>query len=167
MESGSKTSKVLGFFKDIPGWAKGVIVILIVLLIVWAVYKFVKTTGFKTGDERDKEQDIKKDKDMFIEQGQKPSFPRTWYRAAADKLYACGAGQRIGGTDESCIYSVFAQINNDLDITLLTEAFGERRKGFSLTDANLGGWLADELDIEEIHALNNLLARKKNVKYRY
>lgn len=167
MEGESKTSKALGFFKDVPGWAKGIIVILVVLLIVWAVYKFIKTTGFKTGEEREKEQEIKKDKDMFIEQGQKPSYPRTWYSAMADKLYACGAGQRIGGTDESCIYAVFAAINNDLDITLLTEAFGMRRKGFSLTDANLGGWLADELNPEEIKALNGLLVRKKNVKYRY
>lgn len=158
--------KVLGFFKDIPGWAKGAIIIIIVLLVAWIVYKFIKTTGFKTGDEREKEQEIEKDKDLFIQQGQKPSYPRTWYRAAADKLYSCGAGQKIGGTDESCIYSVFVSLNNDLDVTLLTEAFGERRKGFSLTDANLGGWLADELNGEELSALNNILARRK-IKYRY
>lgn len=162
----SKTTKVLGFFKDIPGWAKGVIIIIIVLLIVWIVYKFVKTTGFKTGDEREKEQEIQKDKDLFVQQGQKPSYPRTWYRSAADKLYACGAGQRVGGTDESCIYAVFVSLNNDLDLVLLTDAFGERRKGFSLTDANLGGWLADELDAEELRALNNILAKRK-IKYRY
>lgn len=158
--------KVLGFFKDIPGWAKGVILIIIILLIVWIVYKFVKTTGFKTGEEREKEQEIKKDKDMFIDQGQKPSFPRTWYSAMADKIYSCGAGQRIGGTDESCIYGVFVQLKNDLDVTLLTEAFGTRRKGFSLTDANLGGWLADELNPEELTALNGILARRK-INYRY
>ena len=162
----SKSEKALGFFKDIPGWAKGVIIILIIAIVAWVVYKFVKAAGFKTEEEREKEQEIKKDKDMFIEQGQKPSYSRTWYRSAADKLYGCGAGQRFGGTDESCIYAVFVSLKNDLDLTLLFEAFGERRKGFSLTDANLGGWLADELNREELAALNNILARRK-IKYRF
>ena len=49
---------------------------------------------------------------------------------------------------------------------MLIEAFGSRRKGFSFTDANLGGWLADELNQEELNALNNILARRK-IKYRY
>jgi hypothetical protein len=163
----NKTSKFLGFFKDIPGWAKGIILILIVLLIVWIVYKFYKTVGFKTEGERDIQRDLDKDEDVLIKAGQKPTFPRTWYRGAADKLYACGAGQTtFTGTDESCIYSVFVQLKNDMDILLLTEAFGSRRKGFSFNEANLGGWITDEMNSGERSALNNILARRQ-IKYRF
>ena len=162
----NKTSKILGFFKDIPGWAKGVMLIIVVLLIAWIVYKFYKTTGFQTGEERDIQKDLDKDQDVLIDKGQKPTFPRTWYRGAADKLQGCGAGQNIGGTDESCIYSVFVQLKNDLDVLLLTEAFGSRRKGFSLTDANLNGWISDEMNSEERAALNMILA-KRLIKYRF
>ena len=163
----TKTNKFLGFFKDIPGWTKGIMLIIVVLLIAWIVYKFYKTTGFQTGEERDIQKDLDKDKDDLIDKGQKPTFPRTWYRAAADKLYGCGSGQGFTlSTDESCIYSVFVQLKNDLDVTLLIEAFGSRRKSFSLTDANLSGWIASEFDSSERAALNGILA-KRNIKYRF
>lgn len=150
------------FIKDIPGWAKGIAVVIVIAVIAFIVYKFYK--NFKPASETEK--DLEKDKDTFIKEGQKPTYPRTWYRASADKLYSCGAGQRMGGTDESCIYSVFVSLNNDLDLILLTEAFGERRKGYSFSNANLGGWLSDELNGEELKALNNILARRK-IKFRY
>ncbi len=158
----TKTSKVLLFFKDIPGWAKGIILIIIVLLIVWLVYKFYKNVMPKTAQDIN----ITKDKNDLSDQGQKPSFVRAWYDSAADKIYSCGAGQRVGGTDESCMYAVFVQLKNELDIVLLTEAFGIRRKGFSFSDANLGGFIADEMNPEEISALNNILARRK-INYRF
>jgi len=158
----SKTQKALGFFKDIPGWARGIIIIIVVLFIVWLVYKFYKKMTPSAMD-----LNIVKDKDLLVGQGQKPSFVRSWYDASADKLYACGAGQTtFTGTDEQCIYSVFVQLKNDLDVVLLTEAFGMRRKGFSFNEANLGGWITDELNSEERSALNNILARRQ-IKYRF
>ena len=155
------TSKIKNVFLGIP-WAKGVILIIIVLLIAWLVYKFYKNVAPKTQEEKN----IDKDKNDFINQGQKPSFQRSWYNGSADKLYSLGRGQRLGGTDEQGIYAVFVQLNNDLDLTLLIDAFGMKRKSFSLTDANLQGWIAEELNPEEIKALNNILARRK-IKYRF
>ena len=156
------TSKIKNVFLGIPAWAKGVILIIIVLLIAWLVYKFYKNVAPKTQEEKN----IDKDKNDFINQGQKPSFQRSWYNGSADKLYSLGRGQRLGGTDEQGIYAVFVQLNNDLDLTLLIDAFGMKRKSFSLTDANLQGWIAEELNPEEIKALNNILARRK-IKYRF
>ena len=143
------TSKIKNVFLGIPAWAKGVILIIIVLLIAWLVYKFYKNVAPKTQEEKN----IDKDKNDFINQGQKPSFQRSWYNGSADKLYSLGRGQRLGGTDEQGIYAVFVQLNNDLDLT-------------RLTDANLQGWIAEELNPEEIKALNNILARRK-IKYRF
>jgi len=157
------TTKIKNTLSGIPGWAKGIILIIIVLLIVWLVYKFYKNVAPRTQEEKN----IDKDKNDFVNQGQKPSFQRSWYDGASKKLYSLGRGQRIGGTDEQGIYSVFVQLNNDLDLTLLTEAFGEQRKSFSFSDTNLNGWIADELsDPSEIAALNNILARRK-IKYRF
>jgi len=156
------SEKIKNVFSGIPGWAKGVILIIIVLLIAWLVYKFYKNVAPKT----DEQKGIDKDKDTFISQGQKPSFQRAWYAGSADKLYSLGGGQRLGGTDEQGIYAVFVQLNNDLDLTLLIDSFGLRRKSFSLSDADLHGWIASELNPEEIKALNNILVRRK-IKYRF
>lgn len=159
----SMTDHIKNSLVGIPGWAKGVILIIIIILISWLVYKFYKDVAPRT----DEEKNIDKDKNDFVNQGQKPSFQRSWYDGAVSKLYSMGRGQRIGGTDEQGIYSVFVQLNNDLDLTLLMDAFGFKRKSFSLSEANLQGWIADELSGDgEIAALNNILARRK-IKYRF
>lgn len=161
------TSKIKNLFSNkdgqgIPGWAKGIALVIIIIFVAWLVYHFYKDVAPKT----QKEKNIDKDKNDFINQGQKPSFQRAWYDGASEKLYSLGRGQR-GWTDEQGIYSVFVQLNNDLDLTLLTEAFGTKRKSFSFSDTDLNGWIADELSGEgEIAALNNILARRK-IKYRF
>ena len=157
----NKTSKVFGFFKDIPGWAKGIIIIIIIILLALVIWKFVKAVKPKT----DEEKDVGKDIDNASGQGQKPSYARAAYNGYADKIYTSGAGQHIGGTDEDSIYDVFRLMKNDLDILLLIQAFGKRRKGFSLDDADLGGYIGDEMNSSEIGKINTILAGK-GIKYR-
>lgn len=162
----AQESTVKQVFTGIPGWAKGIILILIVLLIAWLVYKFYKTVGFKTDDEKKQERDLRKDKDMLYGQGQRPTFTRTQYKSFADKLYWSGSGKNVTGTQEDQIYAVFENMKNDLDIVLLTEAFGER-KWYPWQDSfNLGGYLTDELNQDELKVINNILA-KKGIKSRF
>lgn len=162
----AQESKVKGLLSGIPGWAKGIILILIVLLIVWLVYKFYKQVGFKSADEKKEEKDIRKDLDMLGQQGQKPTFTRTQYKSFADKLYWAGSGKNITGTQEDQIYSVFDNMKNDMDIVLLTEAFGLRKWWAWQDSFNLGGYLTDELDESEIKIINNKLAAK-GIKARF
>jgi hypothetical protein len=55
-------------------------------------------------------------------------------------------------------------MNNDLDVAKLITAFGKKRLSFSLDFANLGGFLNDELDKDELNIINTGL-RSKNINY--
>ena len=152
-----------GILSDVPGWAKGIILILIILLIVWLVYKFYSTIGFKTAEERAEEQEIKKDKDNLYDKGQRPTFSRTQYRQFADKIEQENMSMN---TDENKIYDIFKQMKNDLDIVLLIEAFGQRRPNFSFNSYGLAAFLNEDLNSSEIAKVNAILAGK-NIKFRF
>jgi len=159
----AQKSNIKELFSGIPGWAKGIILILIVLLIVWLVYKFYKTVGFKSSEERKQEQDFRKDKDMLSDQGQKPTFTRTQYKGFADTIEG---ENKSWDTDEKKIYGIFRNMKNDLDIILLSEAFGKRRPQFELIERDLNGFLNADLNDSEISEVNKILASKQ-IKYRF
>jgi uncharacterized membrane protein YhiD involved in acid resistance len=152
-----------GILSDVPGWAKGIILILIILLIVWLIYKFYSTVGFKTAEERAEEQALDKDKDDLYNKGQRPTFQRTQYKQFADVIQQ---ENMSFDTDENKIYNIFSQMKNDLDITLLVEAFGQRRPQFSFNDVGLAAFLNEDLNKSEIAKINAILAGK-NIKFRF
>ena len=147
------------FIKDIPGWAKGVAVIIVIGIIAFVVYKFYK--NFKPQTQAEK--DLNKDQDTFINQGQKPSFPRSQYKAFADTIQQENLSW---DTDEEKIYGIFKQMKNDLDITLLVEAFGNRRPQFTLNEVALVPFLNEDLNKSEIGEINKILVAK-NIKFRF
>ena len=147
------------FIKDIPGWAKGVAVIVVIGIIAFVVYKFYKDFKPRTQEQKD----LEKDQDTFIQQGQKPSFPRSQYKAFADTIQQENLSW---DTDEKKIYNIFKQMKNDLDITLLVEAFGNRRPQFTFNDVALVPFLNEDLSKSEIEQINNILI-SKNIKFRF
>lgn len=147
------------FIKDIPGWAKGVAFIIIIAIIAFVVYKFYKNFKPRTQEQKD----LDKDQDTFIKQGQKPSFPRTQYKAFADTIQQENLSFN---TDEKKIYNIFNQMKNDLDITLLVEAFGNRRPQFTLNEVALVPFLNEDLNKSEIGEINKILTAK-NIKFRF
>lgn len=159
----AQESKIKVLWSGVPGWAKGIILILMVLLIVWLVYKFYKQVGFKSEEEKKAERDYRKDKDMLSEQGQKPTFTRTQYKGFADTIEG---ENKSWDTDEKKIYDIFRNMKNDLDIVLLSEAFGKRRPQFELIDRDLNGFLNADLNGSEIGEVNKILA-SKGIKYRF
>jgi len=111
----------------------------------------------------------KKDVKILEQQGQKATYLDSNYKQFADGLYAARAANAPffwGGTNEDAMYSIFNKMKNDLDIAKLVTAFGERRLSFSLTSANLGGYLNDELDSTELGIINTDL-RSKGIKYQF
>lgn len=108
----------------------------------------------------------KRDEQTLIQEGQKPTYLDAAYKGYADSIYTARSANNFGGTDEDAIYSVFKKMKNDLDIAKLVTAFGERRLSFSLTSANLGGYLNDELDSTELGIINTDL-RSKGIKYQF
>jgi hypothetical protein len=147
------------FIKDIPGWAKGVAIIVVIGIIAFVVYKFYKDFKPKTKEQRD----LETDQDTFVQQGQKPSFPRSQYKAFADTIQQENLSW---DTDEKKIYNIFKQMKNDLDITLLVEAFGNRRPQFTLNDVALVPFLNEDLNKSEIEEINKILIAK-NIKFRF
>jgi len=159
----NKTSKVLGFFKDVPGWAKGIIVIIIVLLLAWLVYKFYKNVKPPS----DQQKDLETDKNDLLKQGQKPSYSRSQYQSFSDSLFEAMHGM---GTDEDEIISVFGKMKNTLDVVLTIEAFGYRDYkddsllGYNVKSMNLNQWLSAELDTADKGKINTTLSAK-GIKY--
>jgi hypothetical protein len=147
------------FIKDIPGWAKGVAVIIIIGIIAFVVYKFYKNFKPKTKEQKN----LEKDQDTFVQEGQKPSFPRSQYKSFADTIQQENLSF---DTDEEKIYGIFKQMKNDLDITLLVEAFGQRRPQFTLNDVALVPFLNEDLSKSEIEEINKILIAK-NIKFRF
>lgn len=152
---------VFKYYKELPTWGKGIVAIVVIGglgLISYSVYK----RFHKTGDEREVDKEIKELEKLGI----KATITEPQAKGYADSLYSAGAGQRAFGTDEDAIYSVFKKLSNDIDVYMVIKAFGTRRKGFSFSDANLGGFISDELDSDEITELNKILS-KKGIKYRF
>lgn len=154
----SQTGNII---QQAPPWAKGVLIVAGTATAVFVGYKIYKKIESlkQTRDER-------LDERAFEKTGITLTYPVSNYVQFADSLYAARSGNKVLGTDEDAIYAVIEKMKNDLDVLNLIQAFGSRRKSFSWEDANLGGFLADELNEKEIEKVNSMLA-SKNIKYRF
>lgn len=113
------------------------------------------------------EKDVKK----LEQQGQKPTYIDTNYQQFADAIYQAGKANRTFtglflGADEDVFINTFKKMKNDLDITKLISAFGERRLAYSLKGGNLGAFMQDELDADTINIINTDL-RSKKINYQF
>lgn len=144
----------------LPGWAKGFLVVAIVGGGGYLIYRLTKK-----GPKSEEKKDTKKLEAM----GQKPSYLDSNYKQFADALYAARSANASfiwEGTNEKAIYAVFQKMKNDLDVVKLVEAFGTQRLSYSLQWANLGGFLQDELNAEELAVVNGIL-RNKKINYQF
>ena len=146
-------------FNNLPQWSKGIIAISAIVAV--GLVGFIIYKNFKPRTKEEKELD--KDEDIFISQGQKPSFPKSQYRAFADTIQQENLSFN---TDEEKIYDIFKQMKNDLDIIMLIQAFGERRPQFTLNDVGLAPFLNEDLSKSEIGEINKILTAK-NIKFRF
>jgi hypothetical protein len=96
--------------------------------------------------------------------GIKPTYPDSSYTQWASSITS--AGFNVLGTNEQAIYAIFQKMMNDLDVAKLIVAFGNQRIEFSFQSAPLGGWLASELDSDELAVVNKIL-KDKNIKYQF
>jgi hypothetical protein len=148
-----------GAFNNLPQWSKGIIAISAIVAV--GLVGFVIYKNFKPRTKEEKELD--KDEDIFISQGQKPSFPKSQYRAFADTIQQENLSFN---TDEEKIYDIFKQMKNDLDIVMLIQAFGERRPYYTFRDVGLAPFLNEDLNKSEIEEINKILIAK-NIKFRF
>jgi hypothetical protein len=147
------------YYQSLPSWAKGAVAVAVIAGI--GIIGFVIYKNFKPRTKEEKELD--KDEDTFVAQGQKPSFPTSQYRAFADTIQQENLSFN---TDEEKIYNIFKQMKNDLDIVMLSRAFGERRPQWTVNNVGLVPFLNEDLNRYEIGEVNKILAAK-NIKFRF
>ncbi|NDA64675.1 MAG: hypothetical protein EBX50_21990, partial [Chitinophagia bacterium] len=104
-------------------------------VVIAGVAIYAVSRLFKKSDVAEEKKDIAK----LQQAGQTPTYLDSNYSNFADAIYAARSGNKLFGTDENAIYSIFKQMKNDADIVKLSQAFGTRRLSFSLQDAGLGG----------------------------
>lgn len=159
-------------FTTLPGWAKGVIAVVIVGGVSFVAYKLYKGLKDKTSGKAkgDRQEDRGWNKE-FDKLNSNPSTKATMSQAQmlsyANSLHTAMDGL---GTDEDAIIAVFKNVKNDADFAGLSAAYGTRVVnsgiwGFSDYNGSLSGALTSELSLYWKDIINKNLASKK-VTYR-
>lgn len=173
--------KIVGFYNDLPVWAKGVLAVGGVAIIYFtgkSLLKKLKAQG-DTAKARETIRQQTADANQLAQQGMKPSYGSSQYNSWAD-----GIKSQFDGCDISVnmvapswfrssdlsgsgkyLANIFSKLNNDLDYLLLQKAYGIRTHdqcGWWTGDftGNLSQAIADELENSEIQLLNKYLAQR-------
>lgn len=121
-------NKVYDYYKDLPSWAKGIVVVGGVgftLLIGYQIYKrvFKSAEAKKSADEvKHLNDDIKRS----LDKGLKPSFPQSNYDVFANTIYS-SLRQISYADDYGSVEATLKRMKNNLDVELLMKSFGIRR----------------------------------------
>lgn len=120
-------NKVYNYYKELPPWAKGVVVVgggLVAFFVLRRVYKAV----FPSAEDRKNRQllqDVNNEINVLNNQGVKPSFPESAYSTFANTIYN---GMRYcAGDDYGTVEATLKKMKNDLDVAKLIKAFGKRQ----------------------------------------
>ncbi len=167
----------MDYFKDLPPWAKGIIAVVALLLVVFIlvkVYQLVNNAS-KPKDVRDEKKKANQAKAIKaakseLEQikGQKnkliwPRYTSADYKKWADILESAMTGL---GTDESVIEKTFANCNNRADVLSIIDAYGIRQlKIVGRNDGEPKNLMASLADENALDAVRKGLA-KRNVYYK-
>lgn len=164
------------YYKDLPTWAKGVIVVGGAAVTWFAIgaplVKAIKkklSVGNKVREGKEAQQELA----TLAKQGIKPTISDAQAESFANALRIAFSGC---GTDEAAIYRVIASLNNDADVYKLISTYGVREYvdcpwwsvgfGSGKTQQTLSGAISDELNSMEKAMLNSILEKKK-IKFRF
>lgn len=121
------SNKVFQYYKDLPSWAKGVVVVggaFAVFMIGSRIYKIV----FPSESEK-KNKELAKNVDSEIsnlsKNGLKPSFADSNYNTFANTIY--NSMRYAVGDDYGTVEVTMKKMKNDLDVAKLVKAFGQRQ----------------------------------------
>ena len=122
--------KVYQYYKDLPPWAKGVVVVggaVVVYLVGSRVYRAVFPT-----DAQRKNRELEKNIDSEISKmqgnGKKASFSDSNYNTFANTIY--NSMRFAIGDDYGTVESTLKRMKNDLDVAKLIKAFGLKQDFF-------------------------------------
>jgi len=120
-------SNLYKYYKDLPGWAKGVTAVAGVAAAGFIGYKLYRIV-FPTASEKKSQEFVKTIKDdisQFKAKGMNQSYPDSQYTTYANSVYN---GMRYAiGDDYATVEEILKKMQNDLDVALLIDAFGIRQ----------------------------------------
>lgn len=156
-------NKVFQYYKDLPPWAKGVVVVggaLITFLLVKGIIDRIKKDA---SPENKEAQDAANALKVLASQGIRPSYSDSQYDGFAGSIVAA---INDCGTDETVIYDIFSQMNNEADVQKMKAVYAVRDyKGcgenfFGVVSRSLSSALTSELSDSERAQLNGILQAK-------
>jgi hypothetical protein len=122
--------KAYQYYKDLPPWAKGVVVVggaLVVYLVGSRVYRAVFPTEIQRKN-RELEKNIDNEISKLQGNGKKASFSDSNYNTFANTIY--NSIRFAVGDDYSTVESTMKRMQNDLDVAKLIKAFGVKQDYF-------------------------------------
>jgi hypothetical protein len=122
--------KVYQYYKDLPPWAKGVVVVggaLVVYLVGSRVYRAVFPTEAQRKN-RELEKNIDNEISKMQSNGKKASFSDSNYNTFANTIY--NSMRFAVGDDYGTVESTLKRMKNDLDVAKLIKAFGLKQDYF-------------------------------------
>ena len=122
--------KVYQYYKDLPPWAKGVVVVggvLVVYLVGSRVYRAVFPTEAQRKN-RELEKNIDSEISKLQGNGKKASFSDSNYNTFANTIY--NSMRYAVGDDYGTVELTLKRMQNDLDVAKLIKAFGVKQDYF-------------------------------------
>lgn len=120
-------NKLYQYYKDLPPWAKGVVVVgggLVVYLVGSRVYRAVFPTEAQRKN-RALERNVDSEISKLQGNGQRPTFADSNYNTFANTIY--NSMRFAIGDDYATVESTMKRMKNDLDVAKLIKAFGTRQ----------------------------------------
>lgn len=120
-------NKAYQYYKDLPSWAKGVVVVGGVLAVYLVGARVYKTIFPSDKEKRNKELAKNVDSEIanLAKSGQKPSFSDSNYNTFANTIY--NSMRYAAGDDYTTVENTLMKMKNDLDVAKLIKAFGMRQ----------------------------------------
>ena len=122
--------KAYQYYKDLPPWAKGVVVVggaLVVYLVGSRVYRAVFPTEAQRKN-RELEKNIDSEISKLQGNGKKASFSDSNYNTFANTIY--NSMRFAVGDDYGTVELTLKRMKNDLDVAKLIKAFGVKQDYF-------------------------------------
>jgi hypothetical protein len=179
-------AKVFDWYKELPGWAKGLTAIAVVGVAAYTGFKIYGgiRTAIRKAQAGKSIKDVATERKEYENNGISASFANSDYQG-----WASAIEQQFSGCDFSTplpflsgrvslsksgrvIGDILNTFNNNVDFLKLVEAWGIRTYDDcgigtgNVENVNLYGAVNSELDSYEVSVLNDLLASKK-ITYRF
>jgi hypothetical protein len=164
-------NKVYQYYKELPSWAKGIVVVGGIAIIYFATKQTIARLRKQSEgkDAKNSVEDAKNELQQLSNDGIRPTITKSQADAYAEKIVKQfkGADLLLGSYD--VVNQIFKELKNNADFLLLKSAFGVRTYDDAffgqVKNVTLESAIQDELTQFRINDLNKTLS-KKGITYR-